>query len=242
MKHLFLILSFVSAASVKAQAPDYDDLLILYADGNYEKLIRASEKYISSDKTKADAAPYLFITKGLYKISFVPDRDEKYKNAFKDGINYMGMFLKKDKSKSVQNDVDNKKFINEFKSYFVETILNDVASNDYRKAAGWLPKYYKLMPNFAGAKFLEGVCKIKNGDKSSGNALIKEGEKLLLAITDFEALGDGDKLLLMHGMMQVADSYVATKQAEKAKTLMGKGAQWFEGNEDWKLKYDEIVN
>jgi hypothetical protein len=243
MKHLFLLLSFVSVNLIKAQAPNYDDLLILFADENYEKLIRASEKYTNGSKTKNDALPYLFFCKGLYKISFVPDRNEKYKNALKESVNYMGTFLKKDlKTKEFQNDVDIKKFINEYKSYFVELILNDITSGDYKKAASWLPKYYKLVPKFAAVKLLEGLCKIKNGDKSTGSGLITEGDKMLVTITEFNALDEADKLLLMNALMSVAQNFVDSKQPEKGKAMMAKGAVWFEGNDDWKVKYDEIVN
>ena len=39
-KFLILIVVFVGSNILRAQAPEYSDLLILYADGNYKKLIR----------------------------------------------------------------------------------------------------------------------------------------------------------------------------------------------------------
>jgi hypothetical protein len=44
------------------------------------------------------------------------------------------------------------------------------------------------------------------------------------------------------GVIATADCYVKGRQVEKAKALMGKVAQWFENDEDFKAKYDEIVN
>jgi hypothetical protein len=44
------------------------------------------------------------------------------------------------------------------------------------------------------------------------------------------------------GVIQTAECYVSSRQVDKAKTLLGKVAQWFEEDEEFKAKYDEIVN
>jgi hypothetical protein len=239
-KMLTLILVFIGANFLRAQAPEYSDLLILYADGNYKKLIREAQKYSEKDDTKNDAKVFLWLGKGLYKISFVGDRDEEFKNAYKDGLNALGQCRKKDKDGSVYEA--NKEFFDEVKGNLLETIVNDISAKDYRKAAGWVTRVYKLSPNDAGAKFLEGACKYRNADKGGANALWKEGEKLLAAIKSVEELSKADLDMLRIGVFETVECYLAGKQNDKAKALLNKVAPWFEGDEEFKAKYDAVVN
>ena len=48
--------------------------------------------------------------------------------------------------------------------------------------------------------------------------------------------------MLMMGVYYSARALKSKRQTEKAKAFMNKIAQWFEGNEDFKELYDEIVN
>jgi tetratricopeptide (TPR) repeat protein len=254
---LFCIL--VLAFKFNAQPPTYDDLLILYADGNYAKLIKETTKYSEKDNTKNDAIVYLWMAKAQYKISFQADRDEDYKNAFKDCFNSIGKFVKKDKEgKLLEQHMD---FIADVKKTLVESIQNELEAKDYRKAAGWVTKAYKINPNDLGAKYLEAACKFRNADKGGANQIWKETDKLLMKVTSDEApkevkkgeksepilikfkdYSDEDKELFKLGIFETAECYISMKQVEKAKTLLGKVAQWFEGDEDFKAKYDAIVN
>ena len=79
---------------VLMMAQEYDDLLILKADQNWEKLIISSEKYTLKDATKNDPIPYYYMAYGLYKISFVGDRPDEFKNAFKN-YDFRHLCLKK---------------------------------------------------------------------------------------------------------------------------------------------------
>jgi len=85
MKHFFLLLLFVVGAIFKADAqpPMYDDLLIYYADANYEKLLAKADKYIGNPKTKKDALPYLYSAMGNFEMS----KDQKYDDDFPKAFN-----------------------------------------------------------------------------------------------------------------------------------------------------------
>lgn len=240
MKKLVLVTVLFIAGFVRAQAPSYDDLRILYADGNYDKLIKSSESYTQKDKSKADALPYLWLGRGLYKVSQSGNDEEKYKNAYKDAIAAIGKCIKQDKGGEVQREYN--EFFEEFKMSLLEMISNDMSVPDYKKASSWVLKYYKLDPTSLGAKYLEGACKFRNADKGGANACWKESEKKLAALSSIDDWGKADRELLKMGVMQTADCYVSTKQIDKAKTLMGKVAQWFEEDDDFKAKYDQIVN
>lgn len=240
MKKLVLVTVLLIAGFVRAQSPTYDDLRILYADGNYDKLIKSSESYTQKDKSKADALPYLWLGRGLYKVSQSGNDEEKYKNAYKDAIGAIGKAIKLDKGGDVQREYA--EFFEEFKMSMVEMINNDMSIPDYKKASSWVLKYYKLDPTSLGAKYLEGACKFRNADKGGANACWKDAEKRLSSISSIDDWSKADRELLKQGVMQTADCYVSTKQTDKAKALLGKVAQWYEDDEEFRTKYDQIVN
>jgi hypothetical protein len=51
-----------------------------------------------------------------------------------------------------------------------------------------------------------------------------------------------DLEMLKLGVIAYAQALVDARQEQKAKEVLGKVAQWFENDEEFKSKYDEIVN
>jgi tetratricopeptide (TPR) repeat protein len=242
MKKIFALLLFVlSAITTNAQAPIYDDLKILFADANYEKLVKVAENYTVKDELKKDPLPFVWLAKGLYKISLSGSDDEKFKNAYKEAIAALTKAMKND-----GNDggalADHQEFIDEFQGSLVELISNDFDAKDYNKASGWVIKYIKVTKNPIGAKYLDGASKYRKTDKGGANTAWKEAETMLTKITTIEDWSDADKDILKIGVFQTAECYILSKQKEKAKTLLNKVAQWYEEDEEFKTKYDEIIN
>lgn len=229
-----------SVLTLNAQAPGFDDLKILYADANYEKLVKVAEGYTMKDELKKDPLPFLWLAKGLYKISLSGTDDEKYKTAYKDAIGALGKAMKNDKDGTLL--ADHQEFIDLFQGSLVELISNDLAAKDYNKASGWVIKYFKVTRNPIGAKYLDGASKYRKTDKGGANTAWKEAEALLVKITSIEDWSDADKDILKVGVFETAECYILSKQKEKAKTLLNKVAQWYEEDEEFKAKYDEIVN
>lgn len=241
MKKIFAILGLVIYSGIlKAQAPEFNDLRILYADANYEKLIREATKYTQKDDTKSSPVPFLWLSKGLYQISLVGDRPDVYKNAYKESITAFGSFRKKDKDSSLYKE--NIEYFEILKNSLIEIVLGEVERKDYKKAVGWIPRIYKLSPDDAGAKYLEGACKFRGADKGGANLAWKEAEKKLAGITSLKGWTEPEQELLMVGVIETAECFVATKQLEKAKDVMNKIAQWYGNNEEFQKKYNEIVN
>ncbi len=239
-KFIGLVLLLLSATTINAQAPNYDDLKILYADGNYEKLVKVAENYSLKEDLKKDPMPFIWLAKGLYKISLSGTDEEKFKNAYKDAIAAVSKALKNDKDNSALTD--HQEFIDEFQMSMVTRIDNDLAANDFNKASGWVIKYYKVTKNPVGAKFLDGASKYRKSDKGGANTAWKEADLMLKDITSIDDWSDADKQILKLGALQTAECYLASKQKEKAKALLNKVAQWYEEDESFKAKYDEIVN
>jgi len=245
MKKLVLVTLLLASGFAKAQSPAYDDLAILFADGNYDKLIRSAESYSQKDDAAKEALPFFWLGRGLYMMSLSGTDDEKYKNAYKEAINAIGKSIKNDKSREVQDEYS--KFYEEFKMSVVTRVKNDLEIEpvgDYKKASAWVLKYYKFDNTNIGAKYLEAACKFRNNDKGGANAAWKEAEAKLapLTSTGIENWPESDREMLKMGVIETAKCYVTMKQQEKAKTLLGKVKQWYEEDEDFMAQYDAMVN
>lgn len=242
MKKLFSGLLFISLSLFSIGQQSFDDLKILYADGNYEKLVKEAEKYCEHDDTKKDPMPFMWLAKGYYKISISGSTDPEYKNAFKDALGAMSKFLKNDKDGSAQMDDDNAEFLNLIQSSLMEQIDNELTVENYRKAYSWVLKYKKVSDNIIGEMYLEGACKFKTDDKSSAFGLWRDAEKLISEVTSTESWSESDLKILKVGVLESAECLVSVRQVEKAKALLNKVAHLFEDDKDFKASYDDIVN
>lgn len=243
MKTLFTILGLCLTINTLAQAPNFDDLKILYADANYEKLVKEADSYIQNEKTKKEIAPYFYAAKGLYKISLSGTDDEKFKNAYKDAIGYLGKGLAYDKKYNEgAYTVEEEEFVSMFQMSLVEAIENEISINSWKKVYSWSIKYQKIAGDLTGVYFLEGASKFYDNDKTSARDFWKKADVELAKIESIDNWSDADKKLLKLGVLYTAKALKDSRQIDKSKALLGKVGQWFEEDEDWKAQYDEIVN
>jgi hypothetical protein len=244
MKKFFLFTLFLVGTflNVNAQPPNYDDLLILFASEEYEKVLSKGEKYTQKDKTKKDAMPYYFMAHALYNMS----KDTKFtsepefKNAFKDAIKYGGKCVKKDKDSSVFEE--KRQFFSDLKTDLVEIIVNELESSGHGRTKGWLFKLYKISPNDLGGLYLQTAIHLVQGERSEGNTLMKKANAKLDAVKSTADWKPEDFEMLRVGLVEAAEIFVKNRQPEKAKDIMNKGYKWLANDEVFKLKYDEIVN
>lgn len=242
MKHIITCLALIFMSQTTF-GQNYDELKILFADEDYKKLVAKAIKITENDKRKKEVPPYIWAAKGLYKISESGDPDEKYKNAYKDAIKYLGKGLKYDLK---LNDGSTFEEFSEFTDMFQLTLFNrinnEMEADSYKKAYSWSVKYPKITTQKVGAKYLAGACKYMDSDPGTSRVLWNEGDELLKEVTSIDSWSEADKKMLMMGIYYSAKALKNKRQKEKAKVLMNKIAQWFEGDEEFKALYDEIVN
>ena len=244
MKNIITLIciAFITTLA-NAQPPSYDDLKILYADANYEKLAKVASSYCEKDKTSKDVLPYIWLSKGLYKISLSGSSDPKFKNAYKDAIKYLGKGISYDiKYNEGSTMEEHKEFIEEFQMSLQEIIDNELSSGNFKRAFGWVIKYQKVTSNLVGIKYLLGACKFEDQDKATARAMWKEGDALMTEITSISDWSEADKKIFRSGLLYSAKAMVKARQADKARALLNKAAQWFEEDDVWKEEYNEIVN
>ncbi|HLW29973.1 MAG TPA: hypothetical protein VKX29_03885 [Brumimicrobium sp.] len=237
-KLLTLITTLLISMSYFSQG-SYEDLLIIKADGNWENLIKQSERYTLKGATEKDALPYYYLSYGLYKISFQADRGEKYKNSYKDAFNAIGKMLRYDKTGEVQEK--HADFVDELKLSLLEIIQNEVENDEYRRAFGWTMRLYKFGRDYAPVYYLEGALRYRNNDKSTANTKWKTGDELIKE-ANINSWSEADKSIFMLGLYETAQALKDDRQDAKAKEVMNIGAPYFEDDKKWKNYYDQIVN
>lgn len=260
MKTLFTVVAALFMATTLYSQNSFEDLLILKADRNWDKLIKKSEKYTNSNKTRKDPEPYYYLAYGLYKMSFKADRDDKYKNAYKSSFTAVSKMLRYDESKNVQEK--HAEFISELKLSLLEIIQNELGNEDYRRGFGWAMRFYKFGRDYIPAYFLDGALRYRKGDKSTartkwdvGRALLKkDDEDVRNSVAkgirrrmddekrDINSWSKADKEVFMVALYQSAAVLKENLQEDVAKDIMNIGAPYFEENELWNDYYDEIVN
>lgn len=238
MKKLLTILTTILIAST-VFGQKYQELLILKADGNWDKLIKQSEKYTLADKTHKDPVPYYYLSYGLYKISFEANRDEKYKGAYKDALTAIGKMIRYDESGEVAEKHTD--YIATLKQSILELVQNDIDADQPKRAFGWAMRFYKFGRDYVPAIFLDAALRYAKNDRTTARMRWESGEKLLkdANVNDWSEI---DKKCLMLGLYLSAKYLKKDLQLGEAKRIMNLGAPYFENDATWKAEYDEIVN
>ncbi|MEX2483065.1 MAG: hypothetical protein WED10_00800 [Brumimicrobium sp.] len=239
MKNLLTILTALVFSTATFAQGEYQDLLILKADENWEKLIKTAEKYTLKNKTSDDPVPYYYLAYGQYKISFIGDRDDAYDNAYKDALTTVGKLNRKDDDGAVREEYS--EFFDELKSSLLEIIQNEFDNEEYRRAFGWVMRIYKFGRDNISGKYIEAVCRYRNMDKATARVKWREAKELLKEV-DASQWSEVDKKMIMFGMYESAKVLVESRQDKQAKEIMNLGAEYFDEYERWNEYYDEIVN
>lgn len=241
MKKLLFLFLTISAFSTQAQKK-YDDLLVLYADGNYEKLVKSAEKYTLKESTEDDPMPYLWLAKGLYAMSKDAKytTEEKYEDAYKDAISAAGKFKRKDENGSYKEEAY--EFMNELKASLMEVIQNEFSTKNYSRGYSWVLKLRKIALDNPGYYFLKGACLYRKNNKSGARIEWKTGNEMLDKIKSIDDWSKADLSILKMGVIETAMGRMDSRQEDEAKALLNKVKQWFEEDDDFMAKYDQIVN
>lgn len=254
MKNFTLLLVFLGGFlfNSNAQPPTYDDLVILYADVQYEKLLKKAYKYTQGDKTRKDAIPYLYLSKAHFEISKGGELLEKYPRSFKDAVKYAGKCIQKDKEGIVYSD--NMSHFTALKVVVTEELRNLAESNDYGRLMGKIPSMVKIDGKDIGVYYLKAAAYYHKKDLTGMKKTAKIADEMLAAadpnaytISDDDShdLTNKKKIdleMLKLGAIHYSRALILARQKPVAVDLMGKIAQWFEEDAEFKAAYDEIVN
>jgi tetratricopeptide (TPR) repeat protein len=239
MKQLLILLTFILFINkFDAQPPLYNDLLIMYVDGDYKKLAAKAEKYTLKDETKNDPYAYLWTAKALFKISFQNEKDEAFQNAYKESIGFLTKCIKKDKTHEVFDK--EKDFFYEVKNSLIELAINEYTTKDYKKAQDWSKKIMQIFPDDVPAKFMEAACKYQLKDIPGATTIWNENQRSFELIQSIDSWTEKEKEFLKLSIIETMICFKNTKQPERAKAIGQKASLWFSKDDDFNKIYGTV--
>lgn len=241
MKKILLILTLIFSYQLgQAQPPTYDDLLILYADEDYDKCLKKAERYTQKDDTKKDAIPYLFLSKCNYAMSKDAEWKEKYPDAYKDAFSYAGRARRNDRDSTLY--AEHRDYFSELKKSALEEILNLMDEGSYGRALGSIFKVRMFAFEDIGSLFMLAACYLEKRNGSKAYQLYTEGMNELEKVKSLDNWRSEDVTLLRKGLIYYAQSAQKNYMQDNAKKAINVGYQWFQEDEEYQQVYDEIVN
>ncbi len=254
MKKLLVLFSLLLYAGVQtSKAQEYEDLMLLWVDQKYEKLVEKAERYTQRDKTKNHPLPYLYLAKGLYRIS-LDDKlktQDRFKRAENEALSYVVKYKKKDKGGTYKADAD--QFISEMKKTYFEQAENFVEGKDYRKALSIMKKVVVFDPENAGVWLVKGVCEIEMKNKGEGEKNTAKGIEMVKTMQDFNDLLEVDQDFLRFSLIAYTEFLMRNNNRSTAQGVISLGYPYFQkteddlgqpikGNIDYIELYNKVVN
>ncbi|MEN9334838.1 MAG: hypothetical protein RLY35_2018 [Bacteroidota bacterium] len=241
MKKVLLLALTLSTSALFAQPDnDFKDLLSLFVDQKYEKVLNKAENYTMGDDTKKHPLPYLYIAMSLYEMSKIEKytQMEEYKGAFKDAMKFCSKYGAKDKEK---------KYVDEFPDFFMNirkdiTVEGDMQyeQQKYTKAKLYYDCLIDVEPNDAGAHIMLGLCfahakAVKDSDMELSKA------KELLVSQSYSTRNEEVKKLLKNALIVYANELGNASDKKKAAEWMGYANELFMDDPEWQIQYNTVT-
>ncbi len=226
---------------VDAQAKWENKLLNLYIDEDWAKLKSSALSVTENDKYKKEPLPYLYVSIAYFEMSKNPEYAEKEPKAFKYAMKYAVKWRKKDKQNELYDEY--------YDTYFfdLKNVMIEEAQNYYDEGVAKKAMYnMKQMTGFSTedytAWFFRAMCEVKLQMSTEAVKHFAQAVPQLVAIPDFEEYPEEQQGLLKYCLMKYSDDLIESGLIDSAKTTIDIGYKYFENDEAYKRKYDEIKN
>ncbi len=225
-KYIFLsLIALFTISKSNAQTDKkIDELVFLYVDEKYDKVVDKALALTQNDAYKKNPLPLIYASMGYYQMSKRPDKFDiakggKYDNTLKNAQKYLASFMKKDAKAN--------EYFNDYKEYY--DLLADTSNKlgqhyflmeNYSKSAGAYKTAVKALPQDPVLLLWQAIGEVKSKN-------FAEGDKNLIAALNkidenFKPF-DPTAGVLAHGML-IASEYLTQKgdatNANKAKNLV----------------------
>lgn len=240
LRTLLAFMMVALATPVIQAQEDYDDLLILYVDGDYEKLINKAEKYTDKSDTRRDPQPYLYLSKAYFEMSQKEEFQEEYPKAFRDAMKYASKYRRKDKELEYW-DI-NQEYFAELRAEAMREADLFMADKDPRglSQAARLYKYLAdINPEDPATTMMYCAVLYQINRRGEADLLMRElGPKL--DDLNVEKMDEAQQEMLKFGMIQYSRYLKEDGQLDSARVTMNLGHPYFKDDNEFKLAYEEI--
>ncbi|MEZ4800541.1 MAG: hypothetical protein R2809_12385 [Flavobacteriales bacterium] len=232
-----LIIAFGSTFIASAQGGDYQDLLTLFVDEKYDKVVQKAVKYNEDDKTKKDALPYLFASMSYFEMSRNDKWTAKVPDAYKYCLKYIKSYAKYDPQKEFRAD---------YEDFFADLRKSIIADGElmldqqkYTKAKSSYSYLLNIEPNDAGAEIYLGMTFVAMKQKKDALASFERAKQLL---TEKTASTETTEItnLLKNALITYSNQLAENGGKAEAKEWLELGLEMFKDDKEYKITYETI--
>jgi hypothetical protein len=244
-------MSYTAGNTVLSQ--EYQDLLILYVDENYEKCFGKALSYTENEKSKKHPLPYLYVSMASFGMSQDHQYSENWPKAYSTALSFAKKYRKKDPDNTYAED--SQEYIDQLKEIIYEDVENYMLTSTekgYKKAAGILKKVCSFDPKDYGAMLLWGELEVLTKNQTEGKKIVAAAFDLIKTIGTGVQFGDLTEIqqkYLRKSLMEYA-LFIDVKDHAKAIEVISIGQPFFyeeredcllDDNEGFKKLYDAIT-
>ncbi len=221
-----------------AQSPDYEDLLALFVDEKYEKVLRKAEGYTLGDNTKKDPIPYLFMSMAYFEMSKRDEFKEYYPNAFNESLKYISKYSSKDKEKKFGAEYED--YFNTLRKAAISEAEIMVDQQKFTKAKTMYKYLIDMDPNDAGAYIMQGMAFNAMKSKKEAEIAFKKA-KDLISTKQCSTTNKDQLAFLKTALINYANQLSEGGQKSLAIEWLDLGKEFFPEDKEYQVNYDTIA-
>ncbi len=202
------------SANIQAQneaEKEYFDLLMLYLDGDYDKLFKKADKYMESDKTRKDPLPYLYASMGYFELRNDEELAAEYPNALKDALKLAIKFERYDRANKYTEEGD--EYMIKLRSEIKQEAIFELEEGKDSRCEYYLKQLLRIDEFDYSVIYFQLYLAAKDGDGYTMNELRGQFQESLKMVQDWSKEPSDKRSFLMEAMIRHAKF-----QKEKGRT------------------------
>lgn len=230
IKHITFLVGILCGASylspVQAQNPDdYNPILFMIIDGEYEKALSKTEKFTNRDKTRRDPEPYFLMSMAYYEISKNESMREDYPRAFREAVKNAYKGSRYDKEKEYIGNYED--YLTELKTDLMRESRFYYDEGSWRKSVTNAKYVTRIDPEDLSAHLIKGAAEMRSRNAYQAEKTFEEAVKIAESTTA-SSISSAQKPFLRFGIMEYAKIAKENGEKEKAQPLIALGEETFE--------------
>jgi hypothetical protein len=170
-------------------ADDFKEILFMVIDGDYEKAVSKSEKYMDKDATRRDPRPYIYASMAYFEISRQEEMAEDYPRAFREAIKYGYKARRYDKENEYMPEFD--RYLSELKAEVMQEARYQYETENWRKSVTYAKYVNRIDPKDISALLLKGSAEMRGRNAYQAETTFAEAKELLPEFSPGDVSSEG---------------------------------------------------
>lgn len=158
-------------------ADDFKEILFMVIDGDYEKAVSKSEKFMEKEATRRDPRPYIYGSMAYFEISRNEELAEEYPRAFREAIKYGYKARRYDKENKYMPEFD--RYLTELKAEVMQEARYQYETENWRKSVTYSKYVNRIDPKDMSALLLKGAAEFRGRNAYQAETTFEEAKALI---------------------------------------------------------------